>query len=156
VLGPPTGVTDALAGLQDPRFREQVRAALFEMWTTGVDSRPVVDYVRSMGDYGYQHWSRAGRELAASFGREGTPVGALEQLAEAGSAGPTLHAYAQPADPKFLAAQEAYAAAHPWFSVHHLDARSHFPVLETPEQVGDVIEDFVVNVVSVHTEPAPA
>lgn len=156
VLGPPPGFMDALAGLQDPGAWQQVRGALFAMWTTGVDSRPVLDYVRSMGEYGYEHWARAGREIAASFSQEGTPLGALEQLAEVGPACPTLHAYAQPADPAFLAAQEAYAAAHPWFNVHHLDARSHFPVLETPEQTAGVIEDFVVNVVSARTEPAPA
>src|SRR5262249_15602950 len=36
-LGPPPGFMDALAGLQQPQAWEQVRAALFGMWTTGVD-----------------------------------------------------------------------------------------------------------------------
>ncbi|WP_068274220.1 alpha/beta fold hydrolase [Aldersonia kunmingensis] len=143
VLGPPPGFTDALAGLQSEASWEQVRGALFDMWTTGVDDPTVPAYVATMGHYGYEHWSRAGREIAASFAAESTPVDALEALDEPC---PTLHVYAQPRDDEFLAAQQEYAAAHPWFHVQRLDARSHFPTIEAPAAVATAIEEFLCKV----------
>jgi pimeloyl-ACP methyl ester carboxylesterase len=140
VLGPPSGFTDALAGLQAEASWEQVRAALFEMWTAGVDDPAVPEYVATMGHYGYAHWRRAGREIAASFAAEATPVAALESL---DVPCPTLHAYAQPRDEGFLVAQQEYAAAHPWFQVRRLDARSHFPTIEAPRAVAIAIEEFL-------------
>ncbi len=35
-----------------------------------------------------------------------------------------------------------YAATHPWFSVRRLDARSHFPMFEVPEDMVAAIEEF--------------
>jgi pimeloyl-ACP methyl ester carboxylesterase len=143
MLGPPPGFTDALVGLQAEEAWEHVRAALFDMWTSGVDVPDVPDYVETMAAYGYPHWSRAGREIAASFAAEGTPVAALERLDEPC---PTLHVYAQPRDEGFLAAQQTYAAAHPWFHVQRLDARSHFPTIEAPRDIADAIEEFLCKV----------
>ena len=140
VLGPPPPFLDALAALQDPAAWEAVRAGLFSMWTTGVDALAVHEYVASMGHYGFDSWSRAGREISARFGAEGSPVAALERLDRPC---PTLHVYAQPRDEAFHAAQRAYAAAHAWFSVHRLDARSHFPMLEVPVELAEVVEGFV-------------
>ena len=51
VLGTPPGFDDALAGLQSPAWAD-VRAGLFEMWTTGVDVPALDAYVASMGGYG--------------------------------------------------------------------------------------------------------
>jgi pimeloyl-ACP methyl ester carboxylesterase len=66
-------------------------------------------------------------------------LAALDGLAEPC---PTLHLYAQPADDEVLAAQQAFAGTHPWFEVHRLDARSHFPSIEVPDQVAAGIEEF--------------
>jgi len=140
VLGTPPGFTDALAGLQDERAWQDVRAALFAMWTDGVGARSVHDYVTSMGSYGFEHWSRAGREIAAAFAREGSPLDALGRLAESC---PTLHLFAQPADDRYLAAQQRFAADNPWFSVTRMDACSHFPMLEIPGAVAGHVREFV-------------
>lgn len=140
VLGPPPGFSDALGGLQDPGAWEQVRAGLFGMWTDGIDVPALHRYVGAMGGYGAAHWHRAGREIAASFAAEGAPLDALDRLPEPC---PALHVYAQPADDTVLAAQVAYAATHPWFAVHRLSARSHFPMFEVPEEMTAVIEGFV-------------
>jgi len=140
VLGPPPGFLDALAGLQQPQAWEQVRSALFAMWTTGIDVAPLHDYVAGMAGYGFRHWQRAGREIAAAFAAEDTPLAALERL---DVPCPTLHLYAQPADDAVLAAQLAYGAEHPWFRVHRLAARSHFPMFEVPDEVAAAIEDFL-------------
>ena len=139
VLGTPPGFAGALAGLQDDDAWSEVRAALFGMWTEGVDEPAVHHYVASMGEYGAAYWQRAGREIAAGFATNGAPLAALDGLAEPC---PTLHLYAQPAADEVLAAQQAFAAAHPWFEVHRLDARSHFPMLEVPDEMAARIEEF--------------
>jgi len=136
VLGPPPGFLDALAGLQSPAWTD-VRAGLFDMWTTGVDVPALQSYVNSMARYGAEHWNRAGREIAASLASDPVPLAALDGLDC-----PTLHLYAQPADDGYLAAQVEYAATHAWFTVSRLDARSHFPMFEVPDDMVDAIEGF--------------
>ncbi len=140
VLGPPPGFLDALAGLQRPESWEAVRAGLFAMWTDGVASTAVCDYVADMRTYGFDAWSRAAREIASRFAAEAVPVAALDQLEPRC---PTLHVYAQPGDDAVLLAQQAYAERHPWFEVHRVDARSHFPMLEVPDDIAGAVEDFV-------------
>jgi pimeloyl-ACP methyl ester carboxylesterase len=138
VLGTPPGFADALAGLQSPAWAD-VRTGLTTMWLDGLDIPALTDYVASMTTYGERHWSRAGREIAAQFAGQSVPLQALEELQPC----PTLHLYAQPAADEVLAAQQQYAAAHPWFSVERLDARSHFPMFEVPEEMVAAIEEFV-------------
>jgi pimeloyl-ACP methyl ester carboxylesterase len=136
-LGTPPGFADALAGLQRPEAWASVRSALTDRWTDGVATPAVHDYVAAMRSYGFAHWSRAGREIAAGFA-QGPP---LRVLAELGGV-PTLHLYAQPADPAYLDLQQEFARLHPWFAVRRLDARSHFPMLEVPGTMAREIEEF--------------
>jgi pimeloyl-ACP methyl ester carboxylesterase len=140
VLGPPPPFLVALAGLQDPDLWQDVRATLFSMWTEGTDLPALDALIAEMGGYGFDTWSRAGREIAACFATERSPVQALEDLKPAS---PTLHIYAQPRDDGFLEAQRQYAAAHPWFEVRRLDARSHFPMFEVPGNIVATIEAFL-------------
>jgi pimeloyl-ACP methyl ester carboxylesterase len=130
VLGAPPPFFDALRALQEPSSWLAVRTKLFERWTTGVESRAVHDYVAQMATQGFEMWARAGREIAAAFAACPAPLDALDALAC-----PTLHVYAQPADAAFLAAQEQYAASHPWFRVRRVAAASHFPMLEASAEV---------------------
>jgi pimeloyl-ACP methyl ester carboxylesterase len=139
VLGTPPGFTDALGGLQDPQAWQDVRGALFGMWTDGVDSPAVHRYVGCMGGYGYDHWRRAGREIAASFAVHGTPLHALAGL---DAPPPTLHLYAQPRDDGYLAAQQEAASRLEWFHVVRLEAQSHFPMLEDPATVTSHVARF--------------
>lgn len=67
----------------------------------------------------------------------------LEAVAALDPPPATLHLYAQPTDPGFLDAQRGYAEAHPLFEVEHLDAASHFPVLEVPDAVAAHVKRFV-------------
>lgn len=140
VLGPPPPFLEALAGLRDPDVSESVRLALFSMWTSGLDLPRLESYVASMGEYGFDMWSRAGREIADAFERDGSPLSALSRLE---TPCPTLHLYAQPDDPAFLEAQREFSGAHPWFRVEHLAARSHFPMFEIPEEISQQVERFV-------------
>lgn len=138
VLGTPPGFDEALTALQDPASWQGVRDQLFGMWTEGVDHPEVLASVRRMAGHGAEMWGRAGREIAASFAADPVPVDVLETLDC-----PVLHLYAQPGDPEFLTAQQAYAEEHPWFEVERLDARSHFPMLEVPETMATRVEEFV-------------
>ncbi len=140
VLGTPPGFDGALSGLQSPEAWQDVRSALFQMWTSDVTSRDVHDYVASMGQYGFEHWSRAGREIAAGFHDAGTPLAALASLTPVC---PTLHLYAQPTDESYLAAQQQAATEHAWFQVSRLEAFSHFPMLEVPDAMAVEIETFL-------------
>ena len=140
VLGTPPGFTDALGGLQDAEAWQQVRGALFDMWTDGVESPAVHRYVGCMAGYGFEHWSRAGREIASSFATEGAPLDALARL---DVPTPTLHLYAQPHDDGHLTAQQEAAARLGWFDVVRLDAQSHFPMLEVPQAAAARVHEFV-------------
>ncbi len=141
VTDPPPPFLGALAAMQDPAKALAVRDQLFAMWTQGVEHPGVLRFIGDdMGTYSAAMWSRAGREIASAYAREGSPLGTLAALAPPP---PVLHLYTQPADPAYLAAQESFAVEHPWFAVRRLDARSHFPTLEVPEQVQDAIESFV-------------
>lgn len=139
VLGPPPSFSGALAGLQDPDSWQVVRSGLFGMWTEGVDNPALDRNISEMSEYGFDMWSRAGREINAAFQEAGTPVAALERLDPA----PTLHLYAQPSAPEFLEAQEHYAGEQKWFSVRRLDAASHFPMFEVPEAIAVAVEEFI-------------
>ncbi|PTU32863.1 alpha/beta fold hydrolase [Stenotrophobium rhamnosiphilum] len=141
VTDAPPPFLGALAAMQDPAQAIQVRDGLFAMWTEGVEHPGVLRFVREdMGTYAASMWSRAGREIAGAYTREGNPLKALAAFV---TPPPTLHLYGQPTDPGYLGAQESFAAEHPWFTVHRLDARSHFPAIEVTEQVQKKIEDFV-------------
>ncbi|MDT4912445.1 MAG: hypothetical protein QOC66_1573 [Pseudonocardiales bacterium] len=139
-LGAPPPFAGALAALQDPDAWTEARTALFAMWAHGVQDPAVHSYIASMGEYGSAMWSRAGREIAQAFEAEPVPLDAFAALAVPC---PVLHLYGQPRDDEFLAAQQAYADTHPWFAAHRLEASSHFPCLEVPEQVAAAIEQFL-------------
>jgi pimeloyl-ACP methyl ester carboxylesterase len=143
VLEAPAPFVDALQAFQDPAQWEPARQQLFSLWLEGVDHPEVIRFVREeMGAYGFAMWARAGREISAAYAQAGSP---LKALAELSSPVPTLHLYSQPADPGYLAAQQAFAAKYPWFQVRKLPAKSHFPTLEVPEMVAAEIEHFVVS-----------
>jgi pimeloyl-ACP methyl ester carboxylesterase len=138
VLGAPPPFRGALEALANPETAAATRDKLFAMWTTGVDDRRIHDFVAAMGRYNLAMWQRAAREIAAGFDANPVPVAVLDRLACR-----TLHLYAQPADPAFLDAQTQYAAAHPWFSVRRVAAKSHFPTLEAAGEMAAAINAFV-------------
>ncbi len=138
-LGAPAPFTAALAALQDEHAWSGTREKLFAKWTAGVSEPAVHAYVASMGELGFDMWSRGGREIAAAFAANESPARALEALTPAC---PTLHLLARPSDASQLEAQQRYASSHPWFSVRALDASSHFPVLEVPREAAQAIRTF--------------
>ena len=139
VLGTPPGFADALGGLQSPAWAD-VREGLTSMWLDGLDIAALTEYVPSMKTYGESHWSRAGREIATQFSAQPVPLQALEAAPALPDAAPL-----RPAGrlTRCWAARQENAATHAWFSVRRLDARSHFPMFEVPEDMVASIESFV-------------
>ena len=116
------------------------RDRLFEIWTAGSESPDVAEAIDVMRGHGADMWQRSGREIAAGYDRVGSPTDAWASL---DPPAPVLHVYGQPRDPAFLASQEAFAAAHPWFTVRQLPGVTHFAMIETPDALAAAIEDFV-------------
>jgi pimeloyl-ACP methyl ester carboxylesterase len=139
VLGAPPPFLDALSAMAAPATTRAVVEEVTSMWIGDPEIPAVSAYVASMAAMPDDMWARAGREIAASFDRHGVPLDVIDNL---DPTPPTLHLYAQPPDPAFLAAQRAYAADHPWFSVVHLDASSHFPIFEVPDAIAEEICTF--------------
>ena len=136
MMQPPREFFDALEGMQSPsRWREALER-IFSVWLGDVDEAALVRFVREeMGSYRFEMW-----EIAAAYADLGTP---LQTLAALDPPLPVMHLYAQPEDPRYLAAQQSFAASHPWFRAQRLNARSHFPMFEVPDQMAASIEQFV-------------
>ena len=121
------------------RWREASEQAL-TMWLEGAPASVETQMREQMSSYGFEMWSRAGREISTKYEREGEPLQALSRLSPTV---PVLHVYGQPPAPEYLSAQEAYARDHPWFAVRRVAAVSQFPTLEVPEESATVIGEFV-------------
>lgn len=147
VLGAPPPFFAVLDLLQHPNRWMEARQRLFEMWTSGVETRAVHDYIKEMRLADGSMWWRGAREISARFRADPVPLAVLEHEPVPC---PTLHVYAQPADPLLYAAQEDYARNHPWFSVSRLAASSHFPMLEAPRALAVCIEEFAASHAVVH------
>jgi pimeloyl-ACP methyl ester carboxylesterase len=155
VLEPPPPFLQALQALQSPQWK-QARDGLFAMWLQGVGSPDVIRFIQEdMGSFGQDMWSRGGREIAAVYARYGSPLQALAGLSPPV---PTLHLYAQPDDSAWLAAQQSFASSYPWFQVRKLSSHSHFPTLESPEELAAHLSRFVSSELETRREgwaPAP-
>ncbi len=132
VLGAPAPLIDALASMASPPTTRAAVDQLTAMWLADLDLPALSAYVASMAANPDEMWARGAREIAAAFSQYGRPLDALAALEQPT---PTLHLYAQPADPGYLDAQRGYAAHHPWFAVEQLDASSHFPMFEVPDAI---------------------
>lgn len=141
MMQPPREFFDTLDGMQSSsRWRETVER-IFSVWLGDVDNAALIHFVREeMGAYGFEMWARAAREISTAYADMGTP---LQTLAAMNPPLPVLHLYAQPDEPRYLAAQQSFAAKYAWFTVMRLNARSHFPMFEVPEAMAKAIEQFL-------------
>lgn len=138
VLDAPPPFLAVLHALQDSDHWQAAREQLFAMWLDGQDLPALTHYVREdMGRFPFATWACAGREIERNYLEGGSPLRALGALEPPV---PTLHLYAQPGDPGYLAAQQAFADTAPWFRVVKLDARSHFPMCEQPERMVEILD----------------
>jgi pimeloyl-ACP methyl ester carboxylesterase len=140
VVDPPPPFVAALHGFQDRERWREAREQVFSMWLTGAPQGVVERVRREMGAYGFDMWSRAGRAIIADYARHGNP---LRALAEIDPKPEVLHLFSLPRSPEFLAAQDTFSGANPWFSVKRLEGLSHFPTLELPDVTAAEIERFI-------------
>ena len=133
--------SDALwRALQDSaHWREGVEQVV-STWVGGSPASVETQIREETESHGFEDWARGGREIAAMFAREIDPLHTLSQFSPSV---PALHIYAQPQMPEWLAGQESFAREHPWFHVRRLEAVSHFPTLEVPDETAAVIREFV-------------
>lgn len=141
VVEAPSSFQRLLPELQSPdRWREAANW-LLTFWLQGVSNPQLVWFVREeMGAFGFQMWARAAREISLALKEQGSPLQALARLSPPL---PVLHLYGLPDDAGYLADQNAFAASHPWFKVQKLEAYSHLPMFEVPEDMAAAIEGFV-------------
>ena len=141
MMQPPREFFEALDGMQSPLHWRETVDRISSVWLGDVDNAALIRFVREeMGSYGFEMWARAAREISAAYADMGTP---LQSLAALDPPLPVLHLYAQPEEPRYLAAQQSFAAAYSWFTVMRLNARSHFPMFEVPEAMATAIEQFL-------------
>jgi len=130
----------AMQAMQDnARWRETVEQ-IFTTWLSRAPASLDTHIRTEMGSHSFEMWSRAGREIVAMYAREGDPLQALSELSPPV---PVLHVYAQPRAPEYLSTQESFARDHPWFAVRRLEAVSHFPTLEVPDETASVMREFI-------------
>jgi pimeloyl-ACP methyl ester carboxylesterase len=133
--------SDALWGaLQDEAGWKDAADGLVDAWVKAAPADVEAQIRDETGAHGFEAWARAGREIAAMFRREGDPLMALSRI---GGRTPVLHLYFQPRAPDFLAAQQAFARAHSWFTVTRLDGVSHFPQLELADEAARAVTEFM-------------
>jgi pimeloyl-ACP methyl ester carboxylesterase len=135
------GYLQLLRRLQDTDHWAEARDTLFRIWQAGVETAPIRTAIEVMNAQTAEMWMRSGRVIEEAYRRHGSP---FEAFATLGSPPPpVLHAYGQPRDDEYLAAQQRFSTESEWFNVMHLDTRTHFSMQESPEAVATAIEDFL-------------
>ena len=130
VLDPPPQVMTVFRMLQDPERWRQGLDDLLAGWLADAPEDVAGWGRRETGSYGFDMWSRAARAVTADYARYGNPLRAAAELDQKPD---MLHLFSQPRAAGFIAGQQEFSAANPWFSVKRLDGASHFPALEIPD-----------------------
>lgn len=143
MLDPPPPFMSTLEALQDPARWQNAREQLLAIWLHQAPPE-IADVVqREARTHDHAMWARAAREIGSAYKREGSALRALGSLEPPT---PALHVYAQPASGEFLDAQRAFARENEWFDVERIDATSHFPTLEVPQETALAIARFLTAV----------
>ena len=140
VVEPPEPYLALIRALQSEETWAEARDNLFEIWRGGLENVEVDDAIAVMNRQEAEMWMRSGREIEAAFASNGSPLRALSAL---DFKPPVLHLYGQPRDPAYLEVQQAFAAENEWFEVRQVNARSHFSMIEAPDETAAAIEPFL-------------
>jgi pimeloyl-ACP methyl ester carboxylesterase len=139
VLDPPPQFMTLFGMLQDPERWQQGLDDLLAGWLAGAPEDVAEWARRETGSYGFDMWSRAARAVTADYSQH-SPLRAAAELDQKPD---MLHMFSQPRTDEFLAGQQKFSAANPWFSVRRLDGVTHFPALEIPDVTAAEIENFL-------------
>lgn len=148
IIEPPRNFFEILEKMQKPNEWQSARDALFAGWSLG-DPSLVKPFEQFMTNYNFDMWSRAGQEIGKSYQEFGSALGVLQTLNPA----PTVlnlyspmqakNLYRQENDSGYFEAQQNFATNHSWFHFHRLSSKSHLPSVEIPQEVADLVEDFI-------------
>lgn len=126
-------------GIQDRQVWEDGRSGFFNYWIGDTENADIVNHVNNeMADYSYEMWARSGREIGKAYRKWGCP---MQRMAAMAQTRPITHIYSQPFEPEYTQAQLDFAAENPWFNPTKLAGTTHFPTLEQPANVAQVIKN---------------
>lgn len=138
MVAPDPGFFGMIDALQIRENWESGREEFFRSWIEDTDNQDVIDHVnQEMAGYSFEMWARSGREIARAYRRRGSPMQRMQAMA---APRPITHIFSQPVAPAYHAAQQHFAAAHPWFQPIRLQGRTHFPTLEQPQVVAERVK----------------
>jgi len=141
VTQPSEAYMELIRDLQSDRHWRRAREKLFEIWRGGESRTDVDQALKVMRRQDAEMWMRSGRVIESSYREYGSP---LKALAELDPPPRVLHLYGQPSASDYLEVQRRFAREHGWFDVRRLDAvRTHFSMLEAPEEVAAAVEQHV-------------
>jgi len=140
VLDPPPQFMTVFGMLQDPERWRQGLDGLLAGWLAGAPEDVAEWARRETGSYGFDMWSRAARAVTSDYSQYSNPLRAATELDQKPD---MVHVFSQPRAAEFLAGQQKFSAANPWFSVKRLDGVTHFPALEIPDATAAEIENFL-------------
>jgi pimeloyl-ACP methyl ester carboxylesterase len=136
----PAPFMKSLSAMQQPEQLKPTLDFLFAKWINNVANPKLTHFVMDeMGSYQFDMWCRAGREISNAYNTYGNPLKAISNLKDHPEA---LHLYGQPDDQAYLQAQENFTQTNSWFKVQKLNTKSHFPMFEKPDLVGNSILSF--------------
>ena len=141
VIQPSEPYMALLHAMETPGGWTEARETLFTIWRAGSDAPEIRAVIDAMREQDGEMWRRSGREIAAAYERNSSPLQTYERM-DPPPAG-VLHLYGQPQDPAFFQAQEEFATRHPWFRVERVPAETHFAMVETANEAAAAIEAFV-------------
>lgn len=131
----------SLADLQRPDTWQAAVQHTLHDWLRGADHPQVCRFVLgNCATFGFHTWARAARSISRAYNDLGSP---FRMLARLSPAVPVLHLFAETNTPAYVHRQRTFAARHPWFRTGVVRARSHFPMLEAPEEIAGAIEQFI-------------
>ena len=141
VLEPSPQFMTAMRALQDPQRWWQGLGQLLAVWLAGAPEGVAVWAHRKTGCYGFDMWSRAARGVTPDYTQYGSPLRAAAEMDQKPDI--LLHLFSQPPTAEFIAGQQMFSVANPWFSFKRLDGVSHFPALEISDATAAEIERFL-------------
>ncbi len=133
---PPADFFEMIDHIQDQANWEAGIDDFFSHWIGDTKIESVINHVKNeMAGYSFDMWARSGREIGAAYRKYVNPM--QRMLALKGQK--VTHIFSQPFDEEYHQAQKDFAAANDFYTTVKLPGKTHFPTLEQPKAVAEVI-----------------
>lgn len=133
----------AINYIQDPENWVSARDSLFNSWLGGGNNTVIKEHlVKEMSQAGFTVWEAAGKAIAGSYSRYGSPLDRLKLLSEYHQC---IHIYSLDRRDDYLFEQQKFSHENSFFRVKRLEnARTHLGILEQPEEVYRTLKRFIL------------